>query len=56
MSASQWGYWLAGDLKRMSRENFIGVTVRDSSIKPSFTTVSTEEVYRILVRLVQRNN
>jgi len=27
MDATQWGYWLAGDKNRFSREYFIGITV-----------------------------
>ena len=51
MDATQWGYWLAGDRKRFSRTHFIGVHVA-SSVKPSFTTASTEQVYKILRKIV----
>jgi hypothetical protein len=47
MDASQWGYWLPGDIKRMKREFFIGITI-DSSIKPSFTTENVDTAYKIL--------
>lgn len=38
MDVMQWGYFLAGDCSRFSRDNFIGITIRDSCVKPSFTT------------------
>ena len=52
MDATQWGYWLAGDKKRFSRTHFIGIHV-ESSVKPSFTTQSTDEVYKILRKIVR---
>jgi hypothetical protein len=51
MSISQWGYFLAGDKNRFSRDFFIGITV-DSSIKPSFTTENTDKVYKLIKELV----
>ena len=52
MDAAQWGYWLAGDLSRFSREEFIGINT-GSSVKPSFTTANTEQVYKILKELLR---
>lgn len=37
MDAMAWGYWLAGDIKRCSRDQFIAIYT-GKSITPSFTT------------------
>lgn len=52
MAYSRWGYWLAGDKNRFSMADFIGIDV-GSRVKPSFTTASIDEVYKILKQLVR---
>lgn len=47
MDISAWGYWLPGDCKRCSRDQFIAVHT-NKSIVPSFTTEHTAIVYNIL--------
>ena len=37
MDATRWGYWLPGDIQRMSRTYFVGVHV-GGWVKPSFTS------------------
>ncbi len=48
MDVSAWGYWLPGDMKRCSRDQFIAVYT-GKSIVPSFTTEYTAIVYNILM-------
>lgn len=55
MDATHWGYWLAGDKSRLGRTHFIGLTLVGSSIKPSFTTESVDEIYFLLKKLVRAN-
>jgi hypothetical protein len=52
MSLSQWGYWLAGDKNRFSRDYFIGITLDSKFFRPSFTTANTDNVYKIIKELV----
>lgn len=55
MDASNWGYWLAGDKNRFSRTHFIGITV-ESSVKPSFTTEKIDEVFHILLKVMENRD
>jgi hypothetical protein len=48
MDVAAWGYWLPGDVKRCSREQFVAVYT-GKSIVPSFTTEHTAVVYNILM-------
>lgn len=38
MPYSQWGYWLAGDIKRLSRDKFVGVHIENCWVKPALTS------------------
>lgn len=53
MDISAWGYWLPGDCKRCSRDQFIAVNT-NKSIVPSFTTEHTAIVYNILTSEIQK--
>jgi hypothetical protein len=48
MDAMAWGYWLPGDCKRCSRDQFIAIYT-GKCIIPSFTTENTSIVYNILM-------
>lgn len=55
-AGENWGYWLAGDLKRHTYREYIGITVPGSSIHPSFTCTDINRVYRILTDLTKRDS
>jgi hypothetical protein len=49
MSATEWGYWMPGDLNRWDYDRFIALYTK-SSIKPSFTCKDMDQAYQILNR------
>jgi len=49
MSATEWGYWMPGDMNRWDYDKFIAVYT-DSSITPSFTCKDMDNAYQILTR------
>jgi len=51
-AGDNWGYWLAGDKKRPSYKHYIGITIPNSSIHPSFTSASIDTVYNLIKELV----
>jgi hypothetical protein len=53
MDAMAWGYWLPGDCKRCSRDQFIAVYT-NKCIIPSFTTENTAVAYNILSLELQK--
>ena len=48
MNVHEWGYWMAGDVKRWDYKRFIAVYT-GSSVTPSFTCTYMEQAYRILI-------
>ena len=53
MDIMAWGYWLPGDMKRCSRDQFVAVYT-GKSIVPSFTTEHTAVVYNILMSEIHK--
>lgn len=49
MSATEWGYWMPGDLDRWDYDKFVAVYT-GSSITPSFTCKDMDKAYLILNR------
>ena len=47
MSATQWGYWMPGDLKRWDYEKFVAI-YNGSRITPCFTCKEMDRAYQIL--------
>jgi len=47
MSATEWGYWMPGDLNRWDYTKFVAIYTK-SSIKPSFTCTDMDRAYQIL--------
>ena len=50
MSATKWGYWFAGDLKRLSRDHYIAIET-GSWVRKAFTTENHRQVYEIIYKL-----
>lgn len=47
MSATEWGYWMPGDINRWNYNQFIALDT-GSSITPSFTCPDMDRAYRLL--------
>jgi hypothetical protein len=47
MSATEWGYWMPGDLNRWDYEKFVAV-YNGSKITPCFTCKEMDRAYQIL--------
>lgn len=47
MSATEWGYWMPGDLNRWDYTQFVALYTQ-SSIKPSFTSPNLNQAYKVL--------